>query len=318
MANLFQKKEANKRDMNFFEEYAAASRRLASIYRWAVVVAFIVVAFVVVYAIALFINLRIKQSEIDAYVKKFEQPEYVSLIDEANRLEAEYNSREAYYYALTVMRRDVDQITSVDPGILGLIQDSIPNDAVVGIIDLSGTALSITGNTTNYYAVSEMYHLMNQSGEFASNPILMVDRNESGISDLAAGANNFQPSDYQFDIQTAINGDSIISVTAIVDSTGTSIGGIYIGNTNETTASGVTTLAIENGAIVTIGSGDNGISRITNGTETYVLSSVLINQTALSPADLQSVIDTGVMARYVDQNLDIELHYTIEAQEEAE
>ncbi len=318
MANLFQKREANKRDMNFFEEYAVASRRLANIYRWAVVFSFVIVAIFVVYAIILFVNLGIKKSEIAAYDEKFAQPEYVSLIDEANRLEAEYNSRESYHYALTVMRRDVDQIAPVNPSILGLIQDSIPNEAVVEIIDLFGTSLSITGSTTNYYSVSEMYHLMNQSGEFATNPVLNVDRNESGITDFPAGANNFQPADYQFDIQTTINGDSLISVSAMIDSTGTSIGGLYIGNTGEVTSSGVTTFAAENGSVVSIGNGENSISTISNGTETYVLTSILVNQVALSASDLQNVIDSGVMARYVDQNLEIELHYTVQTQEVVE
>lgn len=309
MTSLFQKKEANKRDLNFFEEYAVASRRLASAYRWSALAAILVVAIVIVYSIVLAVDLKIKQNKIDEYETKFKEPEYVNLKAESEALSSQLERRNSYYYSLTSMRRDVENFIPLDVNVIRLIQDSIPNDTVIQRLDVSGSYMMMTGQSTSYYSPAAMFNLINESEVFSNNPSLTIVREDPEDPSAGAASNNFSNADYEFNIETPVLGQSIVSVSAITNN-GEAIGNVYIDNLGSTNSAGISTFTVDNGDVVTIGNPENSISTIEYNGDTYQLSSILINSRALSTNDIQSIIENGYLSRYVNESVDIELQYT--------
>lgn len=317
MASFLPKKEVNKRDLNFFEEYAVASRRLANIYRISVLAAIAVIAVIVVYAVILAVNLGVKKSTVAEYNVKFETEQYKNMVSEANELSSQLERRNSYYYSLTAMRRDVESAQSMDPSILRLIQASIPNDAVLHNIDLTGSYLSLLGNARTYYTPAAMYNLINESEVFANNPNIQIIREDPENLIPEYNANTFLNADYEFTIDAALVGQSVVSISAITD-TGISIGNIYIDNIAAHANPGITVIEVENGGIISIGNADNSISTVQFDGVNYSLTSVLVNGTALSTADIDSIYASGRLSRYVNEDVDIVLNYTVVAETPAD
>lgn len=311
MANLFQKREISKSDLNFFEEYAVASKRMANLYRWGVLGAIAIIGIVVAYIVVLLVSLGVKKAEIKAYEVKFDTPEYKELRSQAEQLSATLENKSEYYYTLSSMRRDVDARDGVDPAILTLVEENVPSDTIITSIELTGSEMILGGDTFSYYSPTEMYHLINSSDTFINDPLITITRAdvEDG-SDPAVLANTFLNAHYAFNLNTIINGRSLVSVSSIANN-GNAIGNVFVANTGDITMAGVHTLELDNGEIITLGDNEHSIANVTyNGVE-YTLSSVLINGQALSTADLTSITQSGTLSRTITGDVEIELHYSV-------
>lgn len=311
MANLFQKREISKSDLNFFEEYAAASKRMANLYRWGVLGAIAIIGIVVAYIVVLLVSFGVKTAEIKAYQVKFDTPEYRELKSQAELLSSTLEHKSEYYYTLSSMRRDVDARDGVDPAILALVEENVPSDTIITLIELTGSELILGGDTFSYYSPTEMYQLINSSDTFINDPLITITRAdvEDG-SDPSILANTFLNAHYAFSLNTIINGRSLVSVSSIANN-GNAIGNVFVANTGDITMAGVHTLELDNGEIITLGDNEHSITNVTyNGVE-YELSSVLINGTALSTADLASITESGTLSRTITGDVEIELHYSV-------
>ena len=108
--NGVSKKLLAKKDMNFFAEFTANAAKQARLLGYAVAAGILVVFVVLAFIVAFFVRNSLIKNDIRAMENLLASPEYASLEQEYAILKEKLNEMTNYNYALTKMRKTVDQI----------------------------------------------------------------------------------------------------------------------------------------------------------------------------------------------------------------
>jgi len=296
MALLGSKKEFKKKDINFFAEFTASARQQAQILAVVAMIGVVAIGLsFVIWVYDLFRNSGVK-NEIDELQTTLASEEYAGLELKAQNLQQEINDRNLYYYTLTEMRRIVDEYKPAKTELVNLIGDSIPSTAYISDYELTGTNLMIDGLTFSYYDAANIVSMLNESDVFSDVTSLYVTHDNT-LSDMAESTQeNAIDVYYDFTISGTLTNDIVISVG-------------YYANTDEGTIAldGVTTYAYAAGdtyLLENIGTFDsNGIS--------YTLSSVSIDDVALSSDELATIQANGTISGIATADTEISLYYAV-------
>ena len=101
---------------------------------------------------------------------------YKNVRTEADQLAAKLEQRYNYYYSLSQMRKQVDTTPNVKMNLVDLIGKSIPSDTRITTYDLSGTTLTITGETFLSRSPNDFVNLIQKNETFTSQCDLKVSR----------------------------------------------------------------------------------------------------------------------------------------------
>ena len=296
------KKGYSKSDINFFEEFTASARKQTQVLAVVVFVGIIAIGLcLAVLAYYIFRNLSV-QKDIDDLNATLASDEYAGLELRSQSLQQEINDKNQYFYTLTEMRRIVDETAAAPVDIAELIGDNIPSDAYVDSYTLTGTSLTLQGVTVSYYDAANIAYMLNESDVFANYVAPNLERD-----DTMNGAEGVEenPIDiyYDFTISGNIVSDSVISV-------------VHYANTESgvIALSGVSSQTVEAGAEYEI----QGINTYTVNGVNYSLASVVINETALTPAEFASVSAADKVSGIANGNVEIVLYYNVVTVAEAE
>lgn len=176
MASFGSKKEFSKRDMNFFAEFTAAAARTTRMIGYiAVLMVVAVVAIILALVYCIIRNVVISQEvkELDATLAS---DEYKNVRSEAEQLNDMYVKRNNYLYSLSQMKKQVITTPDVKRSIEEQIVKCIPSDTRVTSYNLSGSSLTITGESFLYRSINDFVHELNKTDVFTTECDLKVNR----------------------------------------------------------------------------------------------------------------------------------------------
>lgn len=303
MANIVPGKGYAKKDLNFFAQFTAKARKQARILFFVVIASLAIVGiFVLWFIIELVKNIAVK-ADVDELTIELADPKYANLDIEAKNLEQEIIARNQYFYSISEMRRFVDETPAAKTALADLIGTSIPNDTYVATYEITGTTMTITGQTFNYYEACTMVNLLQAHDVFAT-PLNLktehVNRAAEDSTEQLLGIDSY----YAFEITGDLTIDSYISVSRIIDT-----------DTGVTAVGGVTTTGYVTGSTYEI---PDIVSLEVNGS-TYQLSSILINGSRVSEDEFNAIVANNAISGRAAGNMSIELHYTyVEVEEGGE
>jgi len=174
--NVVSKKLLAKKDMNFFAEFTANAAKQARLLGYAVAAGILVVFVVLAFIVAFFIRNQLIKNDINNLQRILESPEYANLEQEYALLKEKLNEMTNYNYALTQMRKTVDQIDPAPTELPEVLASCIPSDSYITTYSITSSSLDFTGYTFTYYSPVEMVYLLNQKNVFTSRPTISTTR----------------------------------------------------------------------------------------------------------------------------------------------
>ena len=174
--NGVSKKLLAKKDMNFFAEFTANAAKQARMLGYAVAAGILVVFVVLAFIVAFFIRNTLIKNDIKNMENLLASPEYATLEQEYAILKEKLNDMTNYNFALTQMRKTVDQIDPAPTELPEVLAKCIPSDTYIDSYILSESQLEFSGYTFTYYSPVEMVYMLNQKNVFTARPSIETTR----------------------------------------------------------------------------------------------------------------------------------------------
>ena len=174
--SVVSKKLLAKKDMNFFAEFTANAAKQARMLGYAVAAGILVVFVVLAFIVAFFIRNTLIKNDIRNLENLLASPEYATLEQEYALLKEKLNDMTNYNFALTQMRKTVDQIDPAPTELPEVLAKCIPSDTYIDSYILSESQLEFSGYTFTYYSPVEMVYMLNQKNVFTARPSIETTR----------------------------------------------------------------------------------------------------------------------------------------------
>ena len=297
-----------KKDVNFFAEFTANAAKAARMLGYGVAVGVLVVFVVLAFIVAFFIRNTIIKGQIKDLEAVLASPDYASLEQDYALLTEQLNNMTNYYFALTQMRKTVDQIDAAPTDLPDVIAKCIPSDSFLTGYTITNSNLTMDGYTFTYYSPVDMVNMLNDKGVFSARPTITTTRvdvpSTTPIEELIDGntvdaINNY----YQFNITGLLVGNVHISVTRFVDGTDTA-----------TVLGGVDTIDVRAGDSYTL----NGVSEFNYAGINYRLTRILVDGVQVEEGSFSEIMASGNYIDVARSNSDVRLYYTPVAAAEAQ
>ncbi len=309
-ANGISKKLLAKKDINFFAEFTANAAKAARMLGYGVAVGVLVVFVVLTFIVAFFIRNTIIKGQIRDLENLLASPEYATLEQDYAVLTEQLNEMTNYYFALSQMRKNVDQIDAAPTDLPDVIAKCIPSDTYVSGYEITNSSLSLSGNTFTYYSPVDMVNMLNDKGVFASRAQIVISRADSDteltVEQITAGESNGEVLNnyYSFSVNGLLVGNVHISVSRYVDNAEAA-----------TVLGGVDTIDVRAGDSYTV----NGITNFTYAGVSYTLSRVMVDGVQVEEGSFSEILAADQFVDVGRGNTDIKLYYvpvTAEAESE--
>lgn len=298
--NGVNKKLLAKKDMNFFAEFTANAAKAARMLGYGVAAGVFVVAVVLAFIVAFFIRNTLIKGQIRDLENLLASPEYASLEADAAKLTEELNDMTNYYYALTQMRKNVDEIDAVKTDLPDVLAKCIPNDSFISSYKLTNSQLDIEGYTFTYYSPVDMVNMLNSKNVFTARPTITTERAEveskgektdptTKITTIDA-INNY----YRFTISGLLVSNVHISIVRYQD-----------GVEKTTTLGGIETLTVPAGNSYEI----PDVAEYTYAGTTYQLTKILVDGVQVEEGSFNTIIESGKYTDAARKNSEIQLFY---------
>ncbi len=300
MANNANKKIIVKKDMNFFAEFTASAAKAARLLTYAILFGAAVVGVILIFIVIGLVRNAVIRGQIADLEAQLASPEYANLETQASALAETLKLKNNYFYALSQMRKNVDETPAVPMELPDVIEKDIPSDSYLVQYDITGTTLIMEGYSFSYYSPVDMVNMLNESDVFKSKPVITIGRVSAteigGPEDffpgdnLVNGINNY----YSFQIGGTLVSDVFVSIERFASTdTVSSIGGIQVDKYSV-------------GSTYTY----DGIGTFEAGGVSYTLSSVTVNGVGIDEESLNNIIAAGAISGVANDNVDIALYYT--------
>ena len=285
------KREFAKKDMNFFSEFAASAQASARMLRNLIFIGIIVIGILVAVIIFLNANLLIKKSKIKEYDEKFKTEAYVTAQSRATELANKSARTNEYAYAMVSMDATVKKETGVKFEIINQIETHIPDNVIVTKIQLDKGLLIVEGQTTSYYAPTELANMINENKIFgAADDVNIVRYDPSEMGNSEYFVTNYQNGRYTFSLQCPLDVQYLVTVSRVT--------------------SADVVISIPTNELVDSNSPYNvDIAPVTIAGEEYTLAAIKINGKTISAEELQAAIMNESYSVYVNDDVKIELVY---------
>lgn len=292
----------SKKDINFFAGFTANARKQTQILAVVVFIGIIAIGIsLAITAYDWFRNSGVKK-DIDNLNTTLASEEYAGLELKAQSLQQEINDKNQYYYTLTEMRRIVNQQNPAETSVVDIIGNCIPSSAYIEAYTLTGNSLTIEGCTFSYYDAANICYLLNQNDVFTNYVSPNLER-DNAMANAADAATNPIDNYYDFVINGNLTSNYIISVGHYANT-----------ETGIIALSGVSSEIVEANASFEY----SGIASFSASGVNYTLVSVNINNRTLSPEEIAIIQANDKITGIATGNVDIDLYYTVVAEEVAE
>ena len=276
MANNANKKIIVKKDMNFFAEFTASAAKAARLLTYAILFGAAVVGVILIFIVIGLVRNAVIRGQIADLEAQLASPEYANLETQAAALAETLKIKNNYFYALSQMRKNVDETPAVPMELPDVIEKDIPSDSYLIQYDITGTTLLMEGYSFTIARVS--------ATEIGTPEDYFPEDN------VVNGINNY----YQFQIGGTLVNDVFVSIERFASTdTVSSIGGIQV----------------DKYSVGTTYTYDN-IGTYEAGGVSYTLSSVTVNGVGIDEESLNNIIAAGAISGVANDNVDIALYYT--------
>ena len=300
MANNANKKIIVKKDMNFFAEFTASAAKAARLLTYAILFGAAVVGVILIFIVIGIVRNAVIRGQIADLEAQLASPEYANLETQAAALAETLKNKNNYFYALSQMRKTVDETPAVPMELPDVIESDIPSDSYLIQYDITGTSLLMEGYSFSYYSPVDMVNMLNESDVFKAKPVITISRvsaTDIGTAEeffpennVVNGINNY----YNFQIAGTLVSDVFVTIERFATAdTVSSIGGIQIDK-------------YDVGTTFTY----DDIGTYEAGGVSYTLSSVTVNGVAVDDESLSNILAAGAISGVANENVDIALYYT--------
>jgi len=300
MANNANKKIIVKKDMNFFAEFTASAAKAARLLTYAILFGAAVVGVILIFIVIGIVRNAVIRGQIADLEAQLASPEYANLETQAAALAETLKNKNNYFYALSQMRKTVDETPAVPMELPDVIESDIPSDSYLIQYDITGTSLLMEGYSFSYYSPVDMVNMLNESDVFKAKPVITISRvsaTDIGTAEeffpegnIVNGINNY----YNFQIAGTLVSDVFVTIERFATAdTVSSIGGIQIDK-------------YDVGTTFTY----DDIGTYEAGGVSYTLSSVTVNGVAIDDESLSNILAAGAISGVANENVDIALYYT--------
>jgi hypothetical protein len=300
MANNANKKIIVKKDMNFFAEFTASAAKAARLLTYAILFGAAVVGVILIFIVIGIVRNAVIRGQIADLEAQLASPEYANLETQAAALAETLKNKNNYFYALSQMRKTVDETPAVPMELPDVIENDIPSDSYLIQYDITGTSLLMEGYSFSYYSPVDMVNMLNESDVFKAKPVITISRvsaTDIGTAEeffpegnIVNGINNY----YNFQIAGTLVSDVFVTIERFATAdTVSSIGGIQIDK-------------YDVGTTFTY----DDIGTYEAGGVSYTLSSVTVNGVAIDDESLSNILAAGAISGVANENVDIALYYT--------
>lgn len=301
MASFGSTKGYGKKDINFFAQFTESARKQARMLLYVILFAVIIFGVFFVWLVFDIIKNGVVKAEIKKLNDELASPEYANLEIEYKNLQQTLNERNQYFYALTEMRREVDEISVADTDLATYLGESIPNDSYIDSYSISGNEMQIVGYTFDYYSALELVNMMQNNDVFVNLNAQIEHVNEPAQGAVSTEDDTINTIDvyYKFTISGNLTLDTYISVSRFVlDDTGAIA-----------PLSGVETVKYEYGDAYSV----DGINSYESNGVTYYLSYILVDGVRVDDDQYAAISANNAVSGIAVQNTEIELYYTAAA-----
>ncbi len=301
MASFGSTKGYGKKDINFFAQFTESARKQARMLLYVILFAVIIFGVFFVWLVFDIIKNGVVKAEIKKLNDELASPEYANLEIEYKNLQQTLNERNQYFYALTEMRREVDEISVADTDLATYLGESIPNDSYIDSYSISGNEMQIVGYTFDYYSALELVNMMQNNDVFVNLNAQIEHVNEPAQGAVSTEDDTINTIDvyYKFTISGNLTLDTYISVSRFVlDDTGAIA-----------PLSGVETVKYEYGDAYSV----DGINSYESNGVTYYLSYILVDGVRVGDDQYAAISANNAVSGIAVQNTEIELYYTAAA-----
>lgn len=294
------KKILAKKDMNFFAEFTANAAKAARMLGYGVAAGVLVVFIVLAFIVAFFIRNTLIKQDIKNLEAVLASPDYASLEEQYQKLNDKLNEMTNYSFALTQMRKSVDQVDPAPTDLPEVLAKCIPSDSFIQEYSITNSQLEFSGYTFTYYSPVEMVYLLNQKNVFTARPTISTERaNEVEASEkldpvtkkvTADIINNY----YKFEVSGVLVSNVHISFIRYEDVEGST-----------KTLGGITTETVKAGESYTV----EIPSTYTYAGVNYTLTKIYVDDVILEDSSFTDVKNTGNFTDIARKNSEIKLFY---------
>lgn len=294
------KKILAKKDMNFFAEFTANAAKAARMLGYGVAAGVLVVFIVLAFIVAFFIRNTLIKQDIKNLEAVLASPDYASLEEQYQKLNDKLNEMTNYSFALTQMRKSVDQVDPAPTDLPEVLAKCIPSDSFIQEYSITNSQLEFSGYTFTYYSPVEMVYLLNQKNVFTARPTISTERaNEIEASEkldpvtkkvTADIINNY----YKFEVSGVLVSNVHISFIRYEDVEGST-----------KTLGGITTETVKAGESYTV----EIPSTYTYAGVNYTLTKIYVDDVILEDSSFADVKNTGNFTDIARKNSEIKLFY---------
>ena len=297
--NGVNKKLLAKKDMNFFAEFTANAAKAARMLGYGVAAGVLVVFVVLAFIVAFFIRNTIIKGQIRDMENLLASPDYATLEAEYARLTERLTEMSNYNYALTQMRKTVDEIDAAPTDLPDVIAKCIPSDSYISHYLITSSQLDIEGYTFVYYSPVEMIYLLNQKNVFTARPQIQTERVEA------------ESSGEKYDAKT-----KTVSVDVMNTYYKFSISGMLVSNAHiniiryEDVADSTKVLGMaENMSVKAGDSYDIDVSNFTYAGVEYKLTKIYVDDVIVDEASFAEIVANGKFTDVARKNAEVKLYY---------
>lgn len=293
------KKLLAKKDMNFFAEFTANAAKAARMLGYGVAAGVLVVFVVLAFIVAFFIRNTIIKGQIRDMENLLASEAYASLEAEYERLKEQLNEMSNYNYALTQMRKTVDEIDAAPTDLPDVIAKCIPSDSYITHYLITSSQLDLEGYTFVYFSPAEMIYLLNQKNVFTARPSIQIERAEA------------ESSGEEYDAKTKTTTVDVINTYYKFTISGMLVSNAHINIIRyEDIADSTKVLGMVESRSVKAGdSYDIDIANFTYAGIEYKLTKIYVDDVIVDEASFAEIVANGKYTDVARKNAEVKLYY---------
>lgn len=293
------KKLLAKKDMNFFAEFTANAAKAARMLGYGVAAGVLVVFVVLAFIVAFFIRNTIIKGQIRDMENLLASPDYATLEAEYAKLKEQLSEMSNYNYALTQMRKTVDEIDPAPTELPDVIAKCIPSDSYISHYLVTSSQLDIEGYSFTYYSPVEMVYMLNQKNVFTARPMIQTERVET-----ESGGEQTDPKTktvtvdimntyYKFAVSGMLVSNAHINIIRYED----------VADSNKILG------MVENRTVKAGDSYDIDITNFTFAGVEYKLTKIYVDDVIVDEASFADIVANGKFTDVARKNAEVKLYY---------
>jgi len=285
--------ESSKKDMNFFSEFSSSSKQVGS-YLSLILIVFLGL-FVIGGAIygVVFLQTSEIRNNINKLNEKMQSESYQSELARYTEIQISMSELNQQYYDISSLFVKVSNLDKVGTKYMDTIYANLPVDTVITKITYADDTITLTGKADSYYSPLDMISNFTKAKLFSYVEITKLK--QADISQISVEELPFTKK-YDFEVKGSLKSSYSVLISRLADDSEatplTAISSQKLDVGTQYSESGINTYTLADG-------------------NTYTLSRVMINNAAITEAQMTAIQQSDTITGLVTSAVDIKLFYML-------